>query len=117
MPTVTPAAAAPPLKHYDYVFLADSEWDNETMRQVALDWFNKHPDCEFVLVYEHAGWELGFRRDLTCWASANDCARITGPRPTGHCRTSYRRTEADAKALAESLALVAAGTDLPYGGT
>ena len=85
--------AAPALRTtYDYVFLADDEWDNETMQRVAQEWFAEHPDCQFVLVYEHAGWELGFRRDMTVWGSANDGARCPGPKPSGFSGISHRRT-------------------------
>jgi hypothetical protein len=63
------------------IHLADNEWGNEVMWQVALDWFGDHPDCEFVEVYEHAGWYLGFRRDGGVWCTANDMARCKGPFP------------------------------------
>lgn len=73
------------LKHtptgYAVIHLADDEWNNETMRKVASEYFASQPECQFVEVYEHAGWYLGIRRDGSTWASANDTARLTVPRP------------------------------------
>ena len=73
------------LKHtptgYAIIHLADDEWNNETMRRVASEYFADHPECQFVEVYEHAGWFLGIRRDGSTWSSANDSARLTVPRP------------------------------------
>jgi hypothetical protein len=56
---------------YDIVHLADDEWDSETMQRVAKEWFERHPDCNFVQVYEHAGWFLTFSRNGRCVGSAN----------------------------------------------
>ena len=79
---------------YDMIFLADNEWGNTIMREVAEEWFNLHSDCNFVYVYEHAGWSLMFhRKDLECVGSANDLAvfREDRPRPTGGSGHSIRR--------------------------
>ena len=84
-------------KTYDTVCLADDEWGNELMREIASDWFTHHPACEFVEVREHAGWYLGFRRDHSVWATANDCAALNGPFPALWSGICYRRTEADAR--------------------
>ena len=43
---------------YDMIYLANNEWGNELMYQVAQAWFKEFPDCQFVQVYEHAGWHL-----------------------------------------------------------
>ena len=50
---------------YDMVHLANDEWGNATMRAVATEWFSQHPACNFVMVYEHAGWWLAYARDET----------------------------------------------------
>jgi hypothetical protein len=80
---------------YDMVFLADNEWGNQIMREVASEWFSLHPGCNFVYVYEHAGWSLTFHRDnnLECVGSANDMAvfRKDRPRPTGGSGFTHRR--------------------------
>jgi len=70
---------------YDVIYLARNEWGNEMMRLVAERWFRDNPECEFVLVHEHAGWYLGFRRDGSVWATANDQAvlRVLMPQPRG----------------------------------
>ena len=69
---------------YDMIFLADNEWGNQIMREVAEQWFKSHPDCDFVQVYEHAGWALAWHRSMECVASANESAafRPDRPRPT-----------------------------------
>ena len=75
---------------YDLIFLGPDEWGNETMRAVAQEHFEANPDLQFVQVYEHAGWSLGFRRDIECWGSANNSAVIRGPFPET-LRHSIRR--------------------------
>ena len=81
----------------DLIFLADNEWGNQLMREVAQEWFAAHPDSAFVTVYEHAGWTLTFHRaDLECVGSANDQAvfRTDRPLPTVEMRrhgVSHRR--------------------------
>lgn len=67
---------------YDMIHLADNEWGTPKMVQVADAYFRDHPECEYVMVYEHAGWCLGFRRDLSIWNTANDMAVLDNrPRP------------------------------------
>lgn len=82
---------------YDMVHLADNEWSNTIMREVAQEWFKAHPDCQFVEVREHAGWWLGFARTpfpgsvgIECIGSANDMAQFRHDRPrparySGNC--------------------------------
>lgn len=82
------------MKSYDLVFLADNEWGNSLMREVAQEWFAAHPACHFVQVYEHAGWSLTYHRaDLEVVHSANDLAvfRADVPRPTHYSGRSHRR--------------------------
>ena len=62
---------------YDQIHLADNEWGNRLMQEVAETYFASKPDYQFVLVYEHAGWYLGFRRDGSIWCTANDQAVLT----------------------------------------
>jgi len=79
---------------YDLVFLADDEWNNDTMEAVAFEWFQKNPDCNFVMVYEHAGWYLTFHRgDMEVVHTANDMAimRQDRPRPTDYSGIEHRR--------------------------
>lgn len=72
---------------YAIVHLADDEWGNDTMSNVARDFFSGNPSCLYVQVFEHGGWMLGFRRDLSIWNTANDMARLDGgPAP---CRPAY----------------------------
>lgn len=66
---------------YDMIHLADNEWGNELMQQIAMEHFSQHPDCQFVEVREHAGWFLCWRRDMSCWGTANDMARLRQPLP------------------------------------
>lgn len=66
---------------YALIHLADDEWGNETMWRVAKEFFDAHPECEFVEVSEHAGWYLGYRRDGSTWSTANDMAVLQQPRP------------------------------------
>lgn len=80
---------------YTLIHLADDEWDNQIMESVARQHFDEHPDCQFILVYEHAGWALGFRRDMSIWSTSNDCARLDGgPRPSICGDTIRRQTKA-----------------------
>jgi hypothetical protein len=73
------------LKHTEsgwaLIHLADNEWGNETMRDVARQYFDEQPECNFVEVYEHGGWYLGFRRDDSTWCTANDMAVLNKPKP------------------------------------
>jgi hypothetical protein len=78
---------------YDMIYLADNEWGNTIMSEIADEWFAAHPDCNFVYVYEHAGWSLMFHRSKECVGSANDLAvfRPDRPRPTAGSGICVRR--------------------------
>lgn len=83
---------------YDSIWLAPDEWGNDTMDQVAREYFAAHTGVHFVLVIEHAGWHLGYRRDGSKWATANDAADLKpGPRPTAFSGTEVRRTSQAAR--------------------
>jgi hypothetical protein len=94
-----------PATGYDQIFLADNEWDSHLMRQVAEEWFKNHPACNFVNVYEHAGWSLGFHRSGVCNYSANHEAQFAPdtPRPTHYTGRSHRRpvTRPDLKEITD----------------
>ena len=66
------------MNKYDLVRCTDKQW-SDVMSKLAQHHFAKNPDCQFVLVQEHAGWHFGYRRDMTCWATANDQAVMTHP--------------------------------------
>jgi len=51
-----------------------NQWGNNTMHSLAQKAFQDYPEAELVLVWEHAGWFLVFRRDGKVINSANDCA-------------------------------------------
>ena len=78
---------------YDTIKLGRGEYGNLLMRQVADEYFHANPGCQFVLVHEHGGWFLGFRRDGSIWSTANDAARITGPMPTRLSGTTVHRNQ------------------------
>ena len=79
---------------YDLIHLSDDEWGNETMKRIAMEHFASDPSCQFVEVYEHAGWFLGFRRDGSIWTTANDMAiGDNGPRPVAMRRSIRRGNE------------------------
>ena len=80
-------------KGYVIIHLADDEWGNEKMLEVAREFFQDNPDEEFVYVYEHAGWHLGYRRDGSVWTTANDLAilNVPYPQPTGPSGMHIRR--------------------------
>lgn len=61
---------------YDLVRCTDSQWNNMVMQALASRHFHENPDCNFVEVWEHAGWSLGFRRDGSIWSTANDQAQL-----------------------------------------
>ena len=63
------------------IHLADNEWGNEIMREVADEWFAAHPECMFAWVYEHAGWSLTFHRTGEVVGTANDMAVLRKDRP------------------------------------
>lgn len=60
-----------------YVFLADDEWGNFAMEQVAQVAFHKYPWLDAVHVYKHGGWWLMWDRDLNIVGTANDMARMS----------------------------------------
>ena len=63
----------------------EAQWGNDTMRRLAEHHFKVYQLCQFVLVQEHGGWSLGFRRDGSYWSSANDCATLdNGPQPAAY---------------------------------
>jgi hypothetical protein len=78
---------------YDTVCLAENEWGNTVMREVAEEWFAAHPACQFVEVREHAGWWLGYHRSLEVIGTANDGAvmRKDRPRPQASSGVCHRR--------------------------
>lgn len=80
-------------KGYAVIHLADDEWGNDVMFAVAQEFFQENPDEDFVEVYEHGGWFLGYRRDGSVWNTANDLARLNVPypQPTGPNGTTIRR--------------------------
>lgn len=79
---------------YEMIYLADHEWGNQLMEQIAMEHFAANPECQFVHVYEHAGWHLGFRRDRSIWTTANDMAVLTQglPYPEHGCQRWIRRS-------------------------
>jgi hypothetical protein len=80
-------------KGYAVIHLADDEWGNDVMFAIAQEFFQENPDEEFVEVYEHAGWFLGYRRDGSVWNTANDMAtlNVPYPQPTGPSGIVIRR--------------------------
>ena len=60
--------------YYDQIRLADNEWGNQIMREVAEQHFRDHPDCPFVQIIEHAGWHLCYHRSGEVVGTANDMA-------------------------------------------
>lgn len=78
---------------YFLIFLADDEWGNQKMQEVAEEFFAACPDAHFVQVYEHGGWQLGFRRDGSIWTTANDAAVLKKalPQPTAGLYGELRR--------------------------
>lgn len=59
--------------------MADDEWGNELMRQIAAERFEKDHTLHVVEVHEHAGWYLSFNRDGEIVGTANDAAVISEP--------------------------------------
>ena len=67
---------------YDPIRCTQTQWSNSgVMERLAQHHFNQHPNCQFVEVIEHGGWFFGFRRDMSCWRTANDMAVLTHPFP------------------------------------
>jgi hypothetical protein len=87
-----PHVPVPRSTEYDVVRLGPTEWGSDTMRRAAEQHFAAYLGCDYVLVHEHAGWYLGYRRDGSIWASANDAAVLPpGPRPSGPSGHQRRR--------------------------
>jgi hypothetical protein len=86
-------ATEPEVVHYAVIRLADNEWGNTLMEEVAREFFRDHPELDplEVEVIEHAGWHLTFLRDLTIADTANDMACLDG-RAKAHNR-KYRHAE------------------------
>ncbi len=83
-------------KSYDIVHLTADEydptfWTDHRMAKVAKEHFAAHPDCQFGEANEPGCWRLGHRRDGSIWSTANDAAKITGPRPTMFSGIEVRR--------------------------
>jgi hypothetical protein len=78
---------------YDTIYLGTKEYGSEVMEEIAKQYFVDHANCDFVMVYEHGGWYLGYRRDLTIWCTANDAGILTHPtpQPTHFSGNSVRR--------------------------
>jgi len=80
---------------FDIVHVAENEWDHEdgACKRAAREHFEAYADAKFVLVDEHAGWFLGYRRDLTIWCTANDRATLEqpSPKPTRYSGRTVRR--------------------------
>jgi hypothetical protein len=77
--------------YYDVICLADNEWGNQIMREVAEQFFRDNPDCNFVEVREHAGWWLGFHRSMEVIGTANDLAVLRPDRPRPDCLRDWVR--------------------------
>jgi hypothetical protein len=75
---------------YDLIRCTDKQYGSDLMARLAKRHFDAHPNCQFVEVYEHGGWRLGFRRDGSTWATANDQAVLEKPlpQPTGYSGVS-----------------------------
>ena len=67
---------------YDTINMRRCEVYRGEMWDLASAHFESHPECQFVLVNETAGWMLGYRRDGSIWTTANDRAVLdSGARP------------------------------------
>lgn len=58
------------------IYLADNEWNNDTMERLAKEQFAADPTLDVVTVNEHGGWFLSWNRDMVCVGTANDMARL-----------------------------------------
>lgn len=79
--TVDPGAVDNrPVAHLVVIHLADNEYGNEKMDEVAQEYFRKHPDIPNLIVdvREHGGWWLQYARCGTVVGTANDAA-LFGP--------------------------------------
>jgi hypothetical protein len=61
------------------IHLADKEFGNDIMWQIAEREFAKHKDLPllFIMVIEHGGWWLQYAKDGTIVGTANDCAVLS----------------------------------------
>ena len=59
------------------VYLAEDEWGNRKMDEVARETFAQYPDAECVEVREHAGWYLTYNRKMQIVGTANDACTVT----------------------------------------
>jgi len=72
---------------YDTVRCSENQWySSGVMERLARHHFQQHPETDFVEVYEHGGWFLGYRRpnangEMTIWSTANDQAVLSHPQP------------------------------------
>jgi hypothetical protein len=78
---------------YDVICLADNEWGNTIMREVAEQYFLLSPESDFVEIREHAGWWLGFHRSMEVIGTANDLAVLRQDRPRPDCLRDWVRRE------------------------
>ena len=80
-------------KEYDTIHCSSSEYGSDKMTNIAREYFLSHDNIDFVMVHEHGGWYLGYRRDGSLWATANDVARLDKPhpQPTRWSGTEVRR--------------------------
>lgn len=66
---------------YAELHMPQGVYGGEAMQAAARAFFEAHSELQFVLVHEHGGWHLGYRRDLTIWCTANDQATLSVPYP------------------------------------
>ena len=59
------------------VFLADDEWGNQKMDEIAREYLDRYPLAECVQVNEHAGWYLTYQRDMKIVGTANDACAVS----------------------------------------
>jgi hypothetical protein len=59
------------------VLLADDEWGNRKMDDIASWYLERHPQAECVQVHEHAGWYLTYNRKMQIVGTANDACEVT----------------------------------------
>lgn len=64
-----------------FVHLADNEWGNDKMWEIAKSYFNSPEYAGIkdlvITIYEHAGWVLSYLRDGTIVGTANDLANLS----------------------------------------
>ena len=77
MPTTVTVKGRTP-KTWDLIRCTSTQYNNVVMKALAMRHFYENPDCQFVWVWEHGGWDLGFRRDGSIFRSANEAGVIAG---------------------------------------